>query len=92
MVEIGPRQEGLVHISELAPWRVEKVTDILNVGDIISVRVKNIDDQGRINLTYKDVPGVYSDQDLERGKMERRDFQDPSRPGTHRGGMRREHR
>jgi len=92
MVEVGPKQEGLIHISELAPWRVEKVTDILNVGDIISVRVKNIDDQGRINLTYKDVPGVYSDQDLERGKMERRDFQDPSRPGTHRGGMRREHR
>lgn len=92
MVEVGPRQEGLVHISELAPWRVEKVTDILNVGDIVSVRVKNVDEQGRINLTYKDVPGAYNDQDVERGKTERRDFQDPSRPRPHRGGMRREHR
>ena len=56
MVEVGPRQDGLVHISELAPWRVEKVTDIVKLGDIIPVKVKNIDEQGRINLSLKDVP------------------------------------
>jgi polyribonucleotide nucleotidyltransferase len=51
--EILPGQEGLVHISELADHRVEKVEDVVKVGDIIPVKVKNIDDQGRINLTAK---------------------------------------
>jgi polyribonucleotide nucleotidyltransferase len=54
-VEILPGQEGLVHISELAPSRVEKVEDVVKVGDIIAVKVKEIDDQGRINLTHKGV-------------------------------------
>jgi len=72
MVEIGPRQDGLVHVSELAPWRVERVTDIVNMGDIIPVKVKNIDDQGRVNLSLKDVPGRYTDEDVNRGKDERR--------------------
>jgi len=53
-VEILPGQEGLVHISELAPYRVNKVDDIVKVGDVIVVKVKNIDDQGRINLSLKD--------------------------------------
>ncbi|MEK9194984.1 MAG: polyribonucleotide nucleotidyltransferase, partial [Patescibacteria group bacterium] len=63
MVEIAPRQDGLVHVSELAPWRVENVTDILNIGDKVTVKVKDIDDQGRVNLTLKDVPGRYSEED-----------------------------
>lgn len=54
MVEILPNQDGLVHISELAPYRVKKVSDIVKVGDVITVRVKNIDELGRINLTLKD--------------------------------------
>ena len=73
MVEILPKQEGLVHISELAPWRVAKVGDILNIGDTAKVMVKNIDDQGRINLTYKDVPGQYSEEELKRGRENHRD-------------------
>lgn len=52
-VEIGPKQEGLVHISELAPHRVNKVEDVVKLGDIVTVRVKNIDDLGRLNLTLK---------------------------------------
>jgi len=52
-VEILPGQEGLVHISQLAPWRVEKVEDIVKVGDIIPVKVISIDEQGRINLSLK---------------------------------------
>ncbi|MBI3627423.1 MAG: polyribonucleotide nucleotidyltransferase [Candidatus Sungbacteria bacterium] len=68
MVEVGPRQEGLVHISELAPYRVSRVTDIVNIGDVIPVKVKNIDDQGRINLSLKDVPGRYSDEDVAAAK------------------------
>ena len=52
-VEILPRQEGLVHISELAAQRVNKVTDIVKVGQVISVKVIQIDDQNRINLSLK---------------------------------------
>ena len=63
LVEIAPRQDGLIHVSELAPWRVENVTDILNIGDKVTVKVKDIDDQGRVNLTLKDVPGRYSEED-----------------------------
>ena len=54
-VEILPGQDGLVHISELAPTRVEKVEDIVKIGDVITVKVKEIDSQGRINLTHKGV-------------------------------------
>jgi polyribonucleotide nucleotidyltransferase len=52
-VEILPGQEGLVHISQLAPYRVNKVEDIVKVGDIIPVKVISIDEQGRINLSLK---------------------------------------
>ena len=52
-VEILPGQEGLVHISELAPFRVERVDDIVKVGDKVTVKVKAIDDMGRINLTMR---------------------------------------
>ena len=52
-VEVLPNQEGLVHISELADQRVEKVEDIVKVGDVIPVIVREIDAQGRINLSHK---------------------------------------
>lgn len=52
--EILPGQQGLIHISELAPFRVNRVEDIVNVGDIVPVVVKNIDTEGRINLSLKD--------------------------------------
>lgn len=62
-VEILPKQEGLVHISALAPWRVGKVSDIVKVGDEINVKVSEIDSLGRINLSMKDAPGnVYPEQ------------------------------
>ncbi len=54
-VELLPGKDGLVHISELAPNRVEKVEDVVNLGDVIAVKVKEIDDQGRISLTHKGV-------------------------------------
>jgi len=53
-VEILPGQEGLVHISQLAPYRVAKVEDIVKVGDVIPVKVISIDEQGRINLSLKE--------------------------------------
>jgi len=61
-VEILPGKEGLVHISELSPQRVEKVTDVVNLGDKIKVIVKEIDDQGRINLSIKRLDPNYKDQ------------------------------
>lgn len=53
-VEILPGQEGLIHISQLAPYRVNKVEDIVKVGDIIPAKVISIDEQGRINLSLKE--------------------------------------
>ena len=53
-VEILPNKEGLVHISKLAKERVEKVEDVVSAGDEILVKVTEIDNQGRINLSRKD--------------------------------------
>jgi polyribonucleotide nucleotidyltransferase len=53
VVEILPGQEGLVHISEFADFRVRKISDFLKVGDIIPVKVINIDEQGKISLSAK---------------------------------------
>jgi len=53
-VEIAPGKEGLVHISRLDMKRVEKVEDIVNVGDVVIVKVMEIDDQGRLNLSRRD--------------------------------------
>lgn len=53
-VEILPNKEGLVHISKLDKKRVEKVEDIVDVGDEILVKVSEIDNQGRINLSRRD--------------------------------------
>jgi polyribonucleotide nucleotidyltransferase len=51
--EILPGQEGLIHISELADHRVEKVEDVVSIGDVVPVKVREIDSQGRINLSLK---------------------------------------
>jgi len=53
-VEIAPGKEGLVHISKLDKNRVEKVEDVVSIGDEIRVKVMEIDDKGRINLSRKD--------------------------------------
>jgi polyribonucleotide nucleotidyltransferase len=53
--EILPGQEGLIHISEFSDQRIANIEDVATVGDIVPVKVKLIDDQGRINLTAKNV-------------------------------------
>ena len=53
-VEIAPGKDGLVHISKLDKQRVEKVEDVVSIGDEIVVKVMEIDNQGRINLSRKD--------------------------------------
>ena len=52
-VKIGHDTDGLIHISELAPFRVEKVTDIVQLGEKVPVVVKEVDERGRINLSLK---------------------------------------
>jgi polyribonucleotide nucleotidyltransferase len=54
-VEILPNKEGLVHISQLSTERVAKVEDVVSIGDTITVKVTEIDQQGRINLSRKAV-------------------------------------
>jgi len=56
-VAILPGKEGLVHISQLAPTRIERVEDAVKIGDEIMVKVVEIDDKGRINLSRKAVLG-----------------------------------
>jgi polyribonucleotide nucleotidyltransferase len=53
-VEIAPKKEGLVRIGHLAEHRVEKVEDVVNIGDEIMVKVIEIDDRGRVNLSRKE--------------------------------------
>jgi len=54
-VDIGGGKEGLVHISKISKDRVKNVEDYVKVGDKVPVKVIEIDDQGRINLTMKDL-------------------------------------
>ncbi|MCI2106033.1 MAG: polyribonucleotide nucleotidyltransferase [Intestinimonas sp.] len=53
-VELAPGKDGMVHISKLADHRVEKVEDVVNIGDMIWVKVTEIDEKGRVNLSYRD--------------------------------------
>jgi polyribonucleotide nucleotidyltransferase len=52
-ISLNANQDGMAHVSELAPYRIEKPSDFLNLGDEVTVRIKEIDDQGRINLSLK---------------------------------------
>lgn len=67
-VEIAPGKEGLVHISRLDVKRTEKVEDVVNVGDTVLVKVLEIDDQGRLNLSRRDalieVKGLTPENDI----------------------------
>ena len=54
-VELAENKEGLLHISKISNERINKVEDVLKVGDEVTVKVYEIDDQGRINLTRKDL-------------------------------------
>jgi polyribonucleotide nucleotidyltransferase len=54
-IEILPGKEGLLHISKMAKERVEKVEDVMNVGDKVKVKVTEIDSQNRINLSRKEL-------------------------------------
>ena len=94
-VQIMPNQDGLVHISQLAEDRVERVEDAVNVGDEIEVKVTEVDRQGRVNLSRKAVlqeaKGITSGDwivtDRDRGGP-RREGGGGYRPGGDRGPRR----
>ena len=52
-VKIGPNTDGLVHVSEVAPFRIDKISDAVKVGDVVPVVLKEIDEKGRYNLSIK---------------------------------------
>src|SRR3990167_2192568 len=52
-VKIGPSTDGLVHVSEVAPFRIEKISDAVALGDVVPVVLKEIDEKGRYNLSIK---------------------------------------
>jgi len=90
-VEIAPGKEGLVHISRLDVKRTEKVEDVVNVGDAVMVKVLEIDDQGRLNLSRRDalieIEGLVPENEIsDAPRPPRRDG--PRRDG-HRDGPRR---
>jgi len=69
-VELLPGKDGMVHVSELAPYRIGKPSDFVKEGDKVYVKVKEVDDQGRVNLTMK---GLSQNEHLwkdEKGKQE----------------------
>ena len=68
-VDIGGGKEGLVHISKIANERVRNVSDYVKEGDKVPVKVIDIDDQGRINLTMKDLVERKVEEEIE-GKAE----------------------
>jgi len=94
MVEILPGKEGLVHISELADYRVARVEDVAKVGDEITVKVIDIDNLGRINLSRRamlgkltQAPEAKARDSQSANRSDRR--QDRGRPPRSRGGQRR---
>jgi polyribonucleotide nucleotidyltransferase len=73
-IELLPGKDGLLHISKLSNERVEKVEDVLSIGDTVEVKVAEIDSQGRINLIRNDME--YKPRTFNRG------------PGGNEGGAR----
>ena len=65
-VDVGCGKEGLLHISKISKERIEKVEDVLKVGDIVTVKVYEIDDQGRINLITKELDDIKNQEKLKK--------------------------
>lgn len=85
-VEISPKQEGLVHISEMAPYRVAKVSDICKVGDVVTVKVYEIDSMGRINLSMKRAAPDYKESEEDQRPLREAKFGNNDRGGRGHGG------
>lgn len=60
-IELVPGKEGLLHISQVAPHRIERVEEYLKIGDEVLVEVTRVEDNGKLSLTRKDIPGIKPD-------------------------------
>ncbi|MBQ6707644.1 MAG: S1 RNA-binding domain-containing protein, partial [Clostridia bacterium] len=87
-VEIAPGKEGLVHISRLDVKRTEKVEDVCSVGDEVIVKVLEIDDQGRLNLSRRDalieVHGLVPENELPENPPKRNGGRNDRKGGNNR--------
>ena len=96
-IELLPGKDGMLHISKLSNERVEKVEDVLNIGDEVKVRVSGIDSQGRVNLVRADMVIEEKPRAPRHDRGERRDRGDrgegpkPNYPFRSNGNRRREH-
>jgi polyribonucleotide nucleotidyltransferase len=88
-VEIAPGKEGLVHISKLDVKRVEKVEDVVSVGDEVIVKVTEIDDQGRLNLSRRDALVEIEGAVVEEGAEDEEKSQKPRNNDRQRRGFKR---
>lgn len=93
-VELLPKQDGLIHISKLAPFRIGRVEDVVKMGDKFMVHVDEIDDQGRLNLSPLWSEEQLNDLNNRRAEIEQKGFGDGAPRngngfgGNHRGGDR----
>jgi len=86
-VEYLPGKEGLVRVGELSPERVNRVEDVVKIGDAVKVKIAEVDRQGRVNLSIRAVSEENGNSYEERQRAERARYQD--REGGDRGGFRR---
>ena len=82
-IELTPGKDGMLHISKMADHRVEKVEDVMNIGDEVEVKVNEIDSQGRVNLIRNDITYSANDSAPRNGGERRRP---PRRDGRPSGG------
>ncbi len=86
-VEILPGKDGMVHVSQLANYRVNKVEDVVKIGDTLKVQVQEIDDMGRINLTHKPFAAPPTPEQLAQAGGGERGGDRPPRSNGPRGGF-----
>ncbi|MFG0298203.1 MAG: polyribonucleotide nucleotidyltransferase [Phycisphaerales bacterium JB047] len=94
-IEIAPGTDGMCHISELADGYVEKVSDVVKIGDMVKVKVMLVDDQGRIKLSIKRADPEWDDskaQDDKKPRRENRSESGDSQGGDGEGGKKRRRR
>ena len=82
-IELTGGKDGMLHISKMADHRVEKVEDVMNIGDEIEVKVNEIDSQGRVNLIRTDINYPSAP---EGGFRPSPDHRRPPRRDSHPGG------
>jgi len=87
-VEYLPGKEGLVRVSEISPERVNRVEDAVKVGDVVKVKIAEVDRQGRVNLSIRAVQETDPSSFEDRQRAERERFRERGGDGGDRGGFR----